>query len=469
MTASESGAKMSWWPIRTAQSRVPWSWVAVLSLPWASMVYFDMISNVAITFKLREFISVPLLLTLVGSFNVLFNIVVGASCNYTSDRIWTRWGRRKPFLLVGWSVVAIGCMLMPGLQSFALIVGLLFLYEMLRDLASPYESLCNEVVPPGQRGRANAAYTFARQAIIAVFFSLVIGRWDGVYGLPGGLELSGQQLVFWSASLVALATIVLVSRVRETPPPEAPPPWTRPKWAELRGLARAFFKEVFGSRQWRAIYTVAVAQMIFWIDFGTLAPLLYTEQWGFSKQAFGNVLAVASGVTLLVFLPLSGWVADRWDRIRVFQFLAGAMALNHLTFFVYLQTIAGPSPSFTEVLVFKLLGTGIGTVGTVTSVAMMFDYVPRRRLGTVLAGVGLSRGIASLLVNNGIGLWVTGASWIWPERNGVGEMKYNYALGFLYLTLCGALAWWVARRFARLSRTGELVPLGVQEADAART
>ncbi len=460
--------KGAWWPVRTGQTRVPWTWVAVLSLPWASMVYFDLISNVAITFKLREFISVPVLLTLVGSFNQLFNIAVGATCNYTSDRVWTRWGRRKPFLLAGWAMVAVGCVILPELQSFALIVALLFVYEMLRDFATPYESLCNEVVPPAQRGRANAGYTFARQATIAVFFSLVIGRWDSGYVLPGGIEVSGQQLVFWSAAALALATIVLVSRVREEPPPEAAAAWKRPNWTEMRGHARNFLREVFGSRQWRALYTVALAQMIFWIDFGNLAPLLYTEQWGFSKQAYGNVLAVASGVTLAVFLPLSGWVADRWDRIRVFQFLAGAMALNHLAFFVYLQTVASGAPSFGEVLVFKLLGTGIGTVGTVTSVALMFDYVPRRRLGTVLAGVGLSRGLASLLVNNGIGLWVTSASWVWPTRDGGGEMKYDYALGYLYLTLCGLLSWWVARRFARLSRTGVLVPLGVQEAEAAK-
>jgi MFS family permease len=460
---SESQTSAGKWPVRTGQTQVPWSWIAVLSLPWASMVYFDLISNVAITFKLREFISVPILLTLVGSFNVLFNIAVGASCNFASDRVWTRWGRRKPFLLIGWVVVAIGCLIVPSIGNFWVIVGLLFLYEMLRDLATPYESLCNEVVPPGQRGRANAAYTFARQGMTAVFFYVVIGRWDDSYSLPGGFVLSGQQLVFWSASLVAVVTILLVSRIKEEKPKEKMESLKVPTWREMCGHARNFGKEVFGSKQWRSIYTVAIAQMIFWMDFGSLAPLLYTEQWGFSKQVYGDLLAIASVATLVVFLPLSGWVADHWDRVKAFQVLAVAMTLNHLALFLYLQTLSGP-PSFKEVLVFKLLNIGIGTVGTVTSVAMMFDYVPRRRLGTVLAGVGLSRGIASLLVNNGIGAWVTGAAVIWPNHNEAGELKYNYSLGYLYLALCGCLSWWVARRFARLTRTGVLVKLGVEEA-----
>ncbi|HRE80657.1 MAG TPA: MFS transporter [Opitutaceae bacterium] len=456
------------WRIRTGRDRVPWRWVAAMSLPWASIVYFDLISNVAITFKLREFIRVPLLLTLVGSFNLLFNVLMGASCNYASDRVWTRWGRRKPFLVVGWSVVAVGCLILPSLHHFWLMVGLLFVYEMLRDLATPYESLCNEVVPSAQRGRANAAFTFARQGMIAVFFWLVIGRWDEQYTLPGGFTLSGQHLVFWSAAAMAIITLGLVSRVREEAPPGVWPTWRWPRGRDGFGHVRTFFHEVFGSRQWRAIYTVALAQMVFWMDLGNLAPLLYTEQWGFSKQGYGNVLAIVSAMTLAVFLPLGGWIGDRCDRFRVFQVCAGAMMLHHLVFFLVLQMMGRP-PTFYEVVGFKLLETGIGTVGTISSVAMMFDYVPRHRLGTVLAGVGLSRGLASLVVNNGVGLWVTTAAWIWPDRDDAGERKYDYALGYLYLGLFGLLAFWVARRFARLSRAGELIKLGVEDAPPFKT
>ncbi len=453
-----------WWPIRTGQNRVPWGWVALLSLPWASMVYFDLISNVAMTFKLREFVAVPLLLTLVGSFNQIFNIAVGATCNYASDRIWTPWGRRKPFLLLGWAVVMVGCLLVPAINDFALIVALLFFYEMLRDLATPYESLCNEVVPPAQRGRANAAYTFARQGIMAVFFAVMVGQWDRVYHLPGGWVLTGEQVLFGSGAVVALLTIWLVSRVREVPPAVLPARPARPTWAQLRGQVRAFGREVFGQRQWLWLYGVALAQMVFWTDFGSLAPLLYTEQWGFSKQAYGNVLALASGVTLVLFLPLGGWLADRGDRLRLFRWMAAAMMLNHAAFFLYLKLLAGGAPSLVEVTVFKLIGTGVGTVGTVVSVALMFDFVPRNRLGTVLAGIGLTRGLGALVVNNGIGFWVTAAAWLTPRAaEATAPRVYDYTLGYAYLALCGAAAWWFARRFGRVAESGTLVRHGMED------
>src|SRR5690606_2185332 len=176
---------------------------------------------------------------------------------------------------------------------------------------------------------------------------------------------------------------------------------------------QGFFRDVFGNRQWLALYAVGIAQQIFWLDFGSLAPLLYTEQWGFSKQAYGNVLSIATAATLCVFLPLGGWLVDRFDRVRLFQGLAAAMTVGYLVFFLFLKLVApAEGPSFTAVLTFKLIITGLGTIGTVGSVSLMFDYVPRDRLGTVLAGVALTRGLASILVNNGIGAWVTVHAWL---------------------------------------------------------
>lgn len=458
------------WPIRTRVAHAPWRWVAMLCLPWSAMIYIEQLSNVAITFKLREFVSAPLLITLLGSFNLLFNVFVGATCNYASDRVWTPLGRRKPFLLAGWAAIAVGCVVLPEIGTLWLLVGLLFLYEMLRDAATPYESLCNEVVPPHQRGRANAAFTFARNGMIAVFFYFLIGRWDDVIELPGLGAVSGQHLVFWTGAALALAVMAFLHwGVRETPPPNLPAPWPRPTARVVAGAIRGFLRDVFGNRTWRALFAVAVAQMIFWIDFGSLAPLLYTEQWGFEKQTYGNLLALATLATLFVFLPVGGWLADRADRVTMFKLFAAAMTLNHLALFLYVKLVAeGGVPAFNAVLAFKLVGTGVGTIGTVCSVSLIFDYVPRDRLGTVLAGVGIVRGLAQLAINNGIGAWVTLLAWLGHRATAPdGTTGYDYASGYLYLVACGLLATAVAFWFGRQTQSGELVKQGVLEAEAA--
>src|SRR5690606_26249513 len=106
--------------------------------------------------------------------------------------------------------------------------------------------------------------------------------------------------------------------------------------------------------------------------------------------------------------PLGGWLADKIDRLKMFKWLACIMTLNHLAFYLFLQLVAENGvPAIPAILAFGMVGYGVGTVGTVCTVSMMFDYVPRDRLGTVLSGIGITRGIASILINNGIGLWVT--------------------------------------------------------------
>lgn len=455
------------WPIRTGQKHVPWFWVGMLAFPWSSMLYFEQISNVAVTFTLRELGTAPVVITAVGSFNLLFNIFVNATCNYASDRIWTPLGRRKPFLLAGWLVVAIGCLVLPQLDRLWLIVAALFLYEMLRDIAAPYESLTNEVVPPHQRGRSTATLTFARQLMSVFFFAVMIGQWDRIYRW-GSIEVTGKHLVFWTGSALAIASCVLVlTCIRETPPAVRTPPRLRLTWASAWRAVRDFVQNVFGKRQWLALYAVALAQMIFWIgtSFGSLAPLLFTEQWGLSKQTYGNVIALGAPFTLFVCLPIGGWLVDRMDRLFLFKLFAASITLLHLTFFLYLQLRTGEgSPPLAVIISYWLLQTGVGNIGLVSTVSMLFDFVPRDRMGTVSSGIGIARGVASILVNNGIGLWVTAVTALTVTTAAGEDPRYDYESGFFYLVFCGLLATGVAFWFSRQVQAGRVLRLGVLEA-----
>lgn len=452
--------------IRTRERRVPWTWVALVSLPWASMNYFEQISNVGLMFKLHEFVTVPLVITLAGSLNQVFNIAVGSFCCYASDHIWTPMGRRKPFLIVGWATVAIGCLLFPGVGHLGWFLSLLFFYELLRDLTSPYGALCYEIVPPPQRGRANAAFNFARNGMSAVFFGVLIGRWDDSYALPWGGHLSGQEIIFWTGSLIAGLTVVFVVFFVHEEHPQPLPPAAAGLVAQGNAQGfRSFLRNVFVNRQWRALYVISAAQIIFWIDLGNLSPFLYTQQWGFSKQAYGYILAVTTVSGLFVFLPLGGWLIDRFNRLRLFQALTAAMTVKLFLFYLFIALMAPASgPSFQTVLIFKLVGTGIGTIGVATSSALIFDYVPRNSMGTVTAGISIVRGVVSILVNAGIGVWVTLPVWLsTPDLPDKSAANYNYAGGYLYLALCGCAATLAVRWFARQDHHGHLLKLGTLE------
>lgn len=458
-------------PILTQQPRVPWAWVLAIQYPWFVGNVVEGLSSTMMSFTLRKFVELPVVITLLTSFNLAFNMLVGAACNYLSDRVWTPFGRRRPFLIAA-SLVSFGFLIfIPLVRQFWLFVALLFLYEMMRDIGAPTEPLEKEVVPPPQRGRGQAITQVVRVLGGLFFSAALIGRFDETFEFRGW-SVSGEMVVYWTGAAFALSLALFYALgVRELPPPMA----AQGAAASVRlvrlqgagrptGLAAArravlgFLRDVFGSRQNWAIYLVGVVMMVFWTGLGSLGPLLITEQWGYDKQAYGNMGAITQLVTLLVVLPLGGWIVDRVDRARLFVWCAAGMTLHHVVYYLYARHLApGGVPPFAALVALGIVSSAIGQVGTLASVAMQFDYMATSQMGTVSAGIGITRTVAALLTSNIIGAWVTFYSW-WRGHEGS-----DYLSGYHYLIVLGAVSTAAAAWFARQSRRGRLVKHGLIE------
>jgi len=436
---------------------VPWFWAVLLTGHWGVATYIEFISGVAITFKLRPLVDAPIWITLITSFNTVFNVIVGASINYSSDRVWTRWGRRRPFIMVGQAVVVIGLLTLPGVHSLGAIVAILFCYEMLRDVVTPFEPLLNEVVPPRQRGRTAAIGKIWRTAVTAFFFGVMIAQWDNTYNLPFGITLRGEQVLFWGGALFALYTFIIVAFcVKETPPASD---WQRPQWPGFGKAVRGYFRDVFGDPQWRALYWVGLAMAIFWLGLGSLAPLLFTEQFGYSKAVYGQIVAIGTPLNIILFLPLGGWLADRIDRMLIFKWGAICTATFHLGFYLICSAMSGP-PSVLFLIIYGLISSGLSTIAAMAANPLIFDFVPRDKLGTVSSGIGVVRGVALVLINNGVGLWVTVWSKFFSEPG-----QYDYLSGYIYLAMLAVGGSAVAIWFERPVRAGRFVPYGRKESE----
>lgn len=449
-------------PIRTLQSNAPWLWRVLINLHWATSQYIELICGTAIVFKLRPLVSSPGWIPAITSFNVIFNVLVGCTINYVSDRIWTRWGRRSPFIIAGQLVTAVGLALLPGLHTLALVVLWLFFYDMLRDVNSPIEALINEVVPPHQRGSADAIGRICRALSSAFFFGVMVAQYDHRYQLPGGLTLTGEELMCWLGAVFGLYTaVLLLFFVRETPPASPAP---RAMWPGIGPALRKYFRDVFAERQFRAIYLVGLTMTIFWLGLGSFGPLLAIEQFHYSKADFGFVTAVSSPFTIFIVLPLGGWLADRVDRITIFKCGAIATATVHLCFYVYARFLApGGVPPLAVLIGFHLVTSSVGSVSAIASTPMLFDFIPRDRIGTVNSGIGMVRGAAVVLITNGVAVFVSFWSG-WFEPPG----KYDYLSGYLYLSFAATLGTLVALWFERQVKAGRFVRYGRGEV-AAKT
>jgi hypothetical protein len=361
-------------PIRTGMERVPWTWVFLINIPWAGLLYQEFISNTAMTFTLRRFIEDPRLIALVGSVNVAFNFLVAAVGNYLSDRIWTRWGRRRPFLIAGGIGASVMLFILPLLPNLpTLIVGII-IFQFFVDLAIPLEPLVMEVVPSRQRGRGQSMRMILQGLTVFYFYNLMFARFDSVHEVPGWLRalglstLNGEILTYWSGGVLALVIVLIYALlVRETP--------VAPVEGRLFTPA-GFFRDVFGDRRAWIIYVIYAAPTFIHAVWGQFQPLLMTEQFGYAKSVVAVTALPGTLLNLVLFVPVLGWLADRKPTISGWG--SGAVRAVGIAGTVWFVPRLGGGlsepPAFWRMLVLGL------SVAVAVLAAIAFLQVPLRRL-----------------------------------------------------------------------------------------
>ena len=92
----------------TRQNHIPFLWLIMLTLPWA-LFYFMIQVNGVNFFILNRLIENPAALTFFFSLPglLMMFIPLGPYISFMSDRIWTRWGRRKIFLIINFTGTAL--------------------------------------------------------------------------------------------------------------------------------------------------------------------------------------------------------------------------------------------------------------------------------------------------------------------------------------------------------------------------
>jgi MFS family permease len=435
--------------------------VVCLCLPWVAAFYLENVSRAPLAFTLRKFVENPLLIGFLSSLNVAFNFMVGVVTSYMSDRIWTRWGRRRPLLICGWLGSAAALICIPLAPNLWVLVAAIVLYQFCVDVASPFEPLYNEVIPPEQRGRAGTIRQILQSVGGLAFFGVLMTQFDREYGLDAfgdAWRISGEMVVYWSvAALLVLVSLLLIFGVRETPPPGGV---RREAFAPV-----TFARELFAQRQWWMVYLLFIAPLLAYANgaIGTFEPLLRTEQLGFTKEQLGWTQFWGMLCSTLVVVPLAGLLADRLPRLLLFEFgLLGSGVVN-LVFYLYLRFVADYTIALGTMFGFGLATGGCATFMFIVWGPLIYDYIPRDRFGTVAAGLTFVSGVVGFLTLNIYGSWVKAFTLLFDVRGG-GKSDYSSIYVLQFIGSCGAVA--LTRLFAREERRGRIKPLGRLESEA---
>lgn len=229
-----------------------------------------------------------------------------------SDRTHTRWGRRKPFILAGAPLAALGFAAVPfalghPLPFFMAAVGVTLLAMDL--IRTPITALMPDLTPPAQRSQANG----------------IISLMSGIGGvlafkIGGDLrEVSPAAPFLFGAAGLLLCCGILVGFVREPQTPEAP---DEPEPGLLNSI-----RTLWAGHDSSALLLLGGVFFAF-LEFFAVETFFTSYAVDFLKVASGKASGFLSYFALAVVLGAvpAGWAGGRYGRRRIILVGMGLLA-----------------------------------------------------------------------------------------------------------------------------------------------
>ncbi len=160
----------------------------------------------------------------------LMGIVVQPIIGALSDKTWTRFGRRIPYLFVGALVAVLVMCMLPNAGSFGMsvatamifgLVSLMFLDTSINVAMQPFKMMVGDLVNERQKGLAYSIQSFLCNAgsLVGYVFPFLL-TWVGLQNLaPEGVVPDTVIGSFYAgAAILILCVVYTTLKVREDPP-----------------------------------------------------------------------------------------------------------------------------------------------------------------------------------------------------------------------------------------------------------
>jgi maltose/moltooligosaccharide transporter len=322
---------------------------------------------------LRDFTESKFSISLVLSLAGLSGCIVPPLVGYWSDRSANRFGRRRPFVLLGALGVALCVLALPHATAFTAVTMLAGCsYFMLRAAETPFLSLLPDVTPPEQRSTASGVMNLVGSLGLIGCFAMSTLLWE-----------HHRTAVFRVAALAFFGSLLLsIARLKEPSAP-APAPGSRRRPSPLRYL-RSILAETSAMR----FFT---AQFFWWLGFwmvSTFATLFAVEELRAAEGQSFLVLLPFTVVATLFMLPM-GMLGDRFGRRAILSVMIFVWAVT--------QVLVGLSQNLTQAVV--LVAASAVPFATVMGVgyAYMLDLVPQERTAEFVGFSVISIAVAQIL------------------------------------------------------------------------
>lgn len=361
----------------------------------------------------------PSLALFIMTWDNIINMFVQPWVGAKSDQTWNRFGRRKPWILLGAPIALLGFVFIPVAQSvLAIAVFILITNFGMALFRSPTVAWLGDLFEPNDRSKANGVINF-------------MGGVGGLLAYFGGGMLFNAfgRVAPFAAGAVAMAVVLVIVLLRVKEPEKITPETRVEERSVLDNL-----KVVFDKPDKSGLFVLL--SILFWfVAFNALETGLSS----FAVFTLGMKAGTASiytglvAITFILFAVPAGVFGTRYGRGPVIRVgLIGLTALTLLGYFFIQNTL-----TFAIVLVL----TGIfWALINVNSLPLVYDHGDETRIGAFTGLYYLSSQFAAVLG---------------PTLGGVlvDALEDQYRWLWLFATLFMALALGVMLRVRRWETT----------------
>lgn len=345
----------------SSESNPPRGFVAFYALGYVG-AYVALITPVATTLALKVAELDPsgkeASLGLISAVGAFFALVTNPLAGAMSDRTTSRFGRRRPFIAIGTAGGVIGL----GVVGFApsipiALVGWAIAQISFNLVLAALQALLPDQIPQARRAKVSAILGISQQ------ISPLVG-----IGIAMGVMAAGASMgpVFVIPGLVGAALLtLLVVRLADPPLRDAP----RFSWREFaKGFRPTPGKAADFGFTWIGRFFVILGFAIY----TTYQVYFITDRIGIDREKVTGVQLVAVlifSIVLTASAVISGRLSDRWQRRKIFVYVAVAVVGVGLVMLAFTSTL----PAF--FIAAAVMGVGIGAFFAV-DLALVTDVLP---------------------------------------------------------------------------------------------
>ncbi len=154
----------------------------------------------------------------------LTGLLVQPIIGYLSDRTWTRWGRRRPYFMIGAVFTTLALLAMPNSPTLWIAAGTLWVLDASINVSmEPFRAFVGDKLAPRQRptGYAMQSFFIGVGAIIASFLPFILAHFGVANTAAAGEVPPTVRYAFYVGAAVLLASIAwTVFSTREYSPAE---------------------------------------------------------------------------------------------------------------------------------------------------------------------------------------------------------------------------------------------------------